>query len=107
MLSEAQILEKEERVKRVVNKFLENEQITINELSKQLNIPFSTIQRDLNNVEYISSIYGESAKEILLKINNKLKSNKSNGLIRGGINSANNNEPIRDENGKFIGNKKR
>ena len=38
-----------ERIKKVVITFLEKPNITIKELSDELKIPTSTIQRDLNN----------------------------------------------------------
>ncbi len=106
MISEQQHTRKLERVKLVVESFLSNN-VSIIELSDIINITKSTIQRDLNDIEYIEEIYGHNAKEILKQISNKLKLNKENGLSRGGINSTTNNEPIRDENGKFTGNKKR
>ena len=107
MISHEQHIEKIERVKKVIDTFLSYEEISINELSKILDMKPSTVQRDLNNIEYITLIYGTEAKEILSKISNKLKKNKNLGLIKGGTNSTKNNEPLRDENGKFIGNKKR
>ena len=107
MLSEAQIEEKRKRVKFVVDSFLSYNDISISQLSKIINVSSSTIQRDLNDIEYIHDIYEEKAKEILIKISDKLKNSKKKGLSRGGINSTTNNKPIRDENGKFTGNKKR
>ena len=107
MISEAQYKEKMERIKLVVDTFLSYEQISITELSKIIQIPTSTIQRDLNNIEYIGLIYSKDAKEKLKQISERLKLNKANGLRIGGINSTINNIPIRDENGKFTGNKRR
>lgn len=106
MLSKSQQLEKEEKIKKVVDMFL-NSNLTINELSKEVNIPSSSIQRYLNDVDYIAMIYGSEAKEKLLLITEKLKTNKKEGLIRGGVMSTINNEPIRDKNGKFTGNRKK
>lgn len=107
MFNESQVIEKKKRIKLVVDTFLSYEDITINELSKILNISSSTIQRDLNDVEYIHDIYEEKTKDILTEIREKLKNSKKKGLSRGGINSTTNNEPIRDENGKFTGNRKK
>ena len=98
---------KKDRIKRVVDQFLSYENITINQLSTILELPSSTIQRDLNDFKYIQMIYGYKAKDILIQISNKLKQNKEQGLIRGGIISTTNNEPVRDANGKFIGNRKK
>lgn len=106
MLSEAQYAKKVERIKLVIDSFLSNN-VSITELSNIIDVPKSTIQRDLNNIEYIQEIYGYESREILKQISDKLKLNKENGLSRGEINSTTNNEPIRDENGKFTGNKKR
>ena len=107
MLSDEQINKKTERIKKVVDAFLSYENISINQLSKIIGIPSSTIQRDLNEVEYITAIYTDRSKEVLTIISEKLKENKKFGLSRGGIISTTNNMPIRDENGKFTGNKKR
>lgn len=107
MLSEEQIEKKKERIKKVVDTFLQYENISINELSQIINVSSSTIQRDLNDVEYISEVYGTQTAEILRIVRRKLSINKNNGLSRGGIASTTNNEPIRDENGKFTGNKRR
>lgn len=107
MLSEAQIQQKKERIKFVVDSFLSYDNISINQLSRIIKVPSSTIQRDLNDLEYIEMIYGGEAKDKFKKISEILKQNKAHGLSKGGINSTTNNEPIRDENGKFTGNKKR
>ena len=107
MFNEAQVAEKEKRVKLVVDTFLSYDDITISQLSKIINVSSSTIQRDLNDVQYIHNIYEENAKDILIKISGKLKNSKEKGLSRGGINSTTNNEPIRDDNGKFTGNRKK
>ena len=107
MISHDQHIEKIERVKKVIDTFLSYEEISINELSKILDMNPSTVQRDLNNLDYIQLAYGEQAKEKFIQISLKLNQNKKNGLSRGGIISTTNNVPIRDENGKFTGNKKR
>ena len=57
-------------------------------------------------LEAYKSLY-PSLKEKFIQISLKLNQNKKNGLSRGGIISTTNNVPIRDENGKFTGNKKR
>ena len=107
MISHAQHVEKLERVKKVIDTFLSFEEISITELSKLTKISSSTIQRDLNDLDYIEKVYGNSSKEVFEKISERLKKNKENGLSRGGVTSTTNNIPIRDENGKFTGNKKR
>ena len=107
MLSQTQMAEKAARIKKVVDSFLMYDEITILELEEKINVPKSTIQRDLNNIEYIQMIYSDKSKEVLQKISNKLKSNYKNGIHKGGIVATTNYEPVRDEDGKFIGNKKR
>ena len=107
MLSNEQQLQKERRIKLVVDTFLENENVSIDELSQKLKISSSTIQRDLNNIEEITSIYGAIAKEKLIVIRDRLKRNKQKGTSLGGTISTTLNVPIRDKNGKFTGNKKR
>lgn len=107
MLSDQQIQEKKERIKKVIEAFLSYDNITIAELSEVTNVSSSTIQRDLRNFDFIQMIYLEKSKEVLEIISEKLNKSKEYGLSRGGINSTTNNEPIRDENGRFIGNKKR
>ena len=71
-----------ERIKKVVITFLENPNITIKELSDELKIPTSTIQRDLNNFERISNIFGiENTPRILESIKIRLMANKKEGEI--------------------------
>ena len=107
MLSEAQEIEKTKKIKLVVDEYLKYDNITIEELSKIVKIPSSSIQRYLNDIHYIISIYGENSKEILKQIKEKLSKSKEFGKSKGGTISTINNVPIRDNNGKFRGNKKR
>lgn len=107
MLSEEQIEKKKKRIELVVDAFLSSNDLSIDELSKKLNIPKSTIQRDLNDLEYIKMVYSGNSLQILKQISDKLKQNKKEGLSKGGVNSTNLNQPIRNNDGKFIGNKKR
>jgi predicted DNA-binding transcriptional regulator YafY len=72
MISDAQHLQKLERVKKVIDTFLSYEDISINQLSEIIHVSSSTIQRDLNDIEYIHDIYEDRAKDILIKsINHK------------------------------------
>lgn len=100
MISFAQHVEKLERVKKVVDTFLAYDNMSINKLSKMLKISSSTVQRDLNDVEYIMMIYRDKAKEKLQKISEILKQN--NTRIKNDTN-----EFTGDENGKITSNKKR
>ena len=107
MLSQAQIDEKKARIKKVVDAFLKYEDVTILELEEIIKIPKSTIQRDLNDIDYIQMIYADESKEKLKQISEKLKLNYKKGTHKGGIVATTNYEPVRDEDGKFIGNKKK
>lgn len=107
MLSESQIKEKEKKIKLVIDEYLKHDNVSIEELSMIVNIPTSSIQRYLNDVDYIHSIYGSNAKYILEQISYKLLSSKQLGVHKGGINSSMNNIPLRNTDGKFTGNKKR
>lgn len=95
-----------ERVKKIVIEFLSND-YSIQELSDKINIPTSTKQRDLNNTNLIKSIFADESDRVISLISTKLKNNKVEGNKLGGINSTNLNEPIRDDLGKFIGNKRK
>lgn len=107
MLSKAQEEEKNAKIELVVNEYLKYDNITIEELSKIVKIPSSSIQRYLNDVNYIVAIYGTKSKEVLNRIKEKLSKSKEIGKSKGGTISTINNAPIRDCNGKFTGNKKR
>lgn len=92
-----------ERIKKVVITFLEKPNITIKELSDELKIPTSTIQRDLNNFERISNIFGiENTPRILESIKIRLMANKKEGVSKGGMISTINNITLRDNEGKFV-----
>lgn len=94
-----------ERVKLVVEALFISNVNSINELANKLRIPSSTIQRDLNNKELINEIFGTKSNMNEL-ISQKLQEFKLQGFSRGGINSTNNNEYLRDEYGHFSGVKK-
>lgn len=100
MMSFAQHVEKLERVKKVVYLFLKYDNMSINKISKILKVSSSTVQRDLNDVDYIMMIYRDKAKEKLQRISEKLKQN--NTRIK-----KETNEFTGDENGKITSNKKR
>ena len=105
MLSEKQRILKEYRVKQVVVAFLK-ENKTIKELSIELNIPSSTIQRDLNDIETITRVFPYS-DAIISEIQRKLEQNKQEGLSRGGSTFAQNNTATKDDLGHFTGSKRK
>ena len=106
MLSDDQISIRKENVKKVVVTFLKGN-YTISEVAKITGLTSSSIQRYLNNVEYICECFPSNAKEIITKIKDKLSRNKKEGLSRGGINYSKNNECTKDELGHFTGSKRK
>lgn len=102
MVSNKQRLEIEARKIRVAKEILSSKK-TIEELSASINVPRSTIQRDLNSKE-LKELIGEESYN---KIQTILKENKKVGLSKGGKISVSKNELIRNELGKFEGVKKR
>ena len=106
MLSEKQQLEKINNIKIVVTNFLKDKK-TIKEISQETGISKSSVQRYLNDKEYIREIYGLDANFIIEEIHRKLKQNKEEGISKGGTNFANNNISTKDKLGHFTGSKKR
>ncbi len=104
MLSESQVKEIEERSLKTARAFLENDTMTIDELTEILKssgvkTSSSTVQRDLNS-GFVQMTLG---KETMSKIKEKLIQNKEKGVRTGGINSMKNNEFIKGIDGKFKG----
>ena len=106
MESNGQEVIRKNKVILVVNTFLEGD-YTIEEVSKITGISSSSVQRYLNNVDYICECFPSNAKEIISKIKDKLDKNKIEGLSRGGINYSKNNECTKDELGHFTGSKRK
>ena len=108
MLSVKQRKEKIDRISMLVDIYIsDNTIVSISDLSKKTGISTSTIQRDLNEVEYIQEIYGSEASEKLKIIKKKLEQSKRAGLSKGGQISVKKNEPLRNEDGKFVGNRRK
>lgn len=95
MLKESQI--KEEII---IKFFMENPTFFISEISREISIPKSTIQRYLKKNE---NLLIESENRT---IKEQLAINKNTGKVKGGLNSFKNNDVIKDENGKFVGSTK-
>ena len=91
---------KEEKIKYAIDNYYKFK--NINDFSKYSGISSSSIQRYLKED---SKMFVNSKKynEITMWLNRA----KAEGLSRGGINSQNNNEFIKDEVGKFCGSRKR
>lgn len=102
MTSELQQKEIDKKVSLVVKEFLKTND-TISNIATKLSISSSSVQRYLNS-ERIVELFGPEVKAL---IETKLAKNKQEGLSKGGIISTSMNEPIRDSEGHFIGNKKR
>lgn len=103
MLSEAQRIEKEEKVLQVVKEFLKTGK-TNEELAKDLKMTSSTVGRYLKDKETIVYLLGNDAYE---EIQQKLVENKINGLSKGGKVTQSRYVPIRKTDGKYIGNIKK
>ena len=102
MLSEEQRRKIDLRIMKVTRAFLEHP-VSIEEISNITGIPSSTVQRDLKN-ERIIELFGLDVYE---EIQSLLKNNRLESQKKGGVASTRKNEPLRDENGRFNGNKKR
>lgn len=103
MLSRKQEIQKEKKILLVAKEFL-NENMTIKDVASKTGISKSSVQRYLNEKEFLISALGINDYN---KIKRLLELNKQEGLSRGGINSQLNYEQVRDENGKYIDNIKK
>lgn len=103
MLSEAQRIEKERNILTVVNMFIQTDK-TIEEISELTNISSSSVQRYLNEKEYILDLLDE---ETYLYIQAKLKQHKEIGNSTGGKKSQENNYSVRNITGQFVTNRRK
>lgn len=101
MLSEEQKRKKDLKILKVTSEFINNP-LSIEEISQITGISSSSVQRYLNDKRIIELL----GKETYDEIKHLLKIRKMQAVSKGGFVSTRNNEPVRDENGKFIGNKK-
>ena len=88
--------------KLVVQTFLNNPNLTLEELSQKpelKSLSSSSIQRYLNDPIVIELFDQETYN----KIQKELSGSKMDGHRKGGLHYFENNEPIKDENGKFQG----
>lgn len=104
MLSEEQKKIKIKRIIFTVQCFLESDCKNLEELSKEIGIPSSSIQRYLREKKVIEEYFGA---EIYEMVREKIEFNKTEGLSRGGINFVNFNVSTKDEFGKFTGSRRR
>ena len=103
MVSEKQEREINEKILKVTEEFI-NTGFSIEEVAQITGISKSSVQRYLNDEKRIVDLLGHDAYN---KIQEMLKINKQEALSKGGYISTRNNRPIRDENGKFLGNIKK
>ena len=94
--------DKEKKICITVKAFLEHPNTTNEELAKLTGFSSSGIQRYLND-PVIKELFND---ETFSKIKELLSNNIKDARRKGGINSFQNNEPIKDDAGYFIGNRK-
>ncbi len=94
--------DKEKKICITVKAFLEHPNSTNEELAKLTGFSSSSIQRYLN-YPVIKELFND---ETFSKIKELLSNNIKDARRKGGINSFQNNEPIKDDAGYFIGNRK-
>ena len=108
-MNENQSLGKQKKIMISVKTFLENPTCSINEIAEiikntyGLNISTSSVQRYLKEETMIIQLFDS---ETYQRIRDLLAKNKLTGQQKGGLNSFENNEVVKDKNGKFIGVKK-
>lgn len=95
-------MEKEEKIKLVVETYLSEPNMTIERVSSKTEIPSSSVQRYLKDPSLSKLLTAEE----LAELKSRITKNRAEGRRKGGINSFLNNVPIKDKDGKFIGNKK-
>lgn len=94
--------DKEKKICITVKTFLEHPNFTNEELAKLTGFSSSSVQRYLND-PIIKELFSE---ETFNKIKELLSNNIKDARRKGGINSFQNNEPVKESNGYFNGNKK-
>jgi len=104
MLSEEQKKIKLKKILFTVQSFLQSDCRSLEELSKEIGVSSSSIQRYLGEKQIIEEYFGT---EIYEMIRERLTINKEEGLSKGGINFANYNVSTKDKSGKFTGSKRR
>ena len=85
-----------EREKKVLEYFIEHPTAYIREIAEKTGIPKSSVQRYLQK-------YAKFRLENGLTIEEQLQKNQDQGRKKGGITYYQNNEPTREENGRFTG----
>lgn len=99
MTKSEKLEEKNKKILKVIKVFLENEDYSIIEISKETGISKSSVQRYL----MFSEVERVTTTQIASYITKKIKENKRNGAVLGGVNSKKNNIFIKDQSGKFMG----
>jgi len=104
MLSQDQKKLKIQKIIFTVQSFLDSDCHNLEELSSQINISSSSIQRYLNEKQIIEEYFGI---EIYEMVREKINFNKREGLSKGGTNFVNYNISTKDASGKFTGSRRR
>ena len=102
MMSKEQLYEKIKKIRLILMEI--NSCKNIKEISEKTNISRSSIQRYLNDYEFLLS-NDLCTIDDCKKINNWLKVAKNEGVSRGGKNSQAKHGYEKNEEGKFTGNK--
>ncbi|MGE5455937.1 MAG: hypothetical protein ACM3O4_02360 [Ignavibacteriales bacterium] len=102
MLSKEQEEEKRLKILKVAKYFFEHGG-SIEEVSAATGIPESSVQRYLHDPIIINDL----GKDVYDVIQEKIKQNKIEAVIKGGKTYAENNDYIKDEIGKFTGSKRK
>ena len=106
MLSEQQYEEKLRKVDTVVKSFLGSKK-TISEISKETGIPSSSVQRYLNDITSIKTLYKDDSNLIIEAIKGVLENNRLEAPYIGGLAFASNNISTKDSYGHFTGSRRR
>lgn len=91
--------EKNKKILIVCKMFIENDSVTILEISEKTGISKSSVQRYLND----KSVGDLITPQVATYIKIKLKEQKQKAAKKGGVNSKKNNVYVRDTKGKFMG----
>ena len=116
MLSDRQVIDKLIKVKKTVDSFLGEKKEdgtfdvndkTIEQVSLETGYSSSSVQRYLNDHNYIKKLYPDDYKLRISIINLRLSKNKVEGNKKRGINFIANNTAIKDELGHFNGSRRK
>lgn len=99
MTKEEKKEERNKKILEVIKIFLENDDYTIIDISKKTGISKSSVQRYLSE----DTVKKITTPQVASYIKNRLKKQKQEAAVKGGVNSKKNNVFVKDQNGKFMG----